>query len=78
MFQPGSNTIITVTWYNQSIITGTSIASVVTADTHLDNYSLFDGARIVFSADTTLNVRNKIYIARYSTTEFQSISNYFI
>jgi hypothetical protein len=67
----GTDTVITVTWYNQSIITGTSVASVVTADTPLDNYALFDGARIVFSADTTLSVRNKIYIARFSTTEFQ-------
>jgi len=64
----GSNTIITVTWYSQSIIDGTSIASVVTADTPLDNYALFDGARVVFSVDTTANIRNKIYIARFSTT----------
>ena len=69
----GSNTIITVTWYNQSIIDGTSIASVVTADTPLDNYALFDGARVVFAADSTTNIRNKIYIARFSTTTFQGV-----
>ena len=45
----------------------TSVASVVTADTPLDNYSLFDGSRIVFSADNDVNVKNKIYISRFST-----------
>jgi len=69
----GSNTIITVTWYNQSIVNGTSVASVVTADTPLDNYAIFDGSRIVFAADTTANIRNKIYIARFSTTTFQGV-----
>lgn len=69
----GSNTIITVTWYNQSIVNGTSVASVVTADTPLDNYALFDGSRVVFAADTTANIRNKIYIARFSTTTFQGV-----
>ena len=69
----GSNTIVTVTWYNQSIVNGTSVASVVTADTPLDNYALFDGSRIVFAADTTANIRNKIYIARFSTTTFQGV-----
>ena len=63
----GSNTIITVSWDNQSIVYGTSVASVVTADTPLDNYALFDGSRIVFAADTNLEVRNKIYISHFST-----------
>ena len=63
----GANTVITVTWYSQSIIYATSTASIVTADTPLDNYSLFDGSRVVFAADTNLDVRNKIYISRFST-----------
>jgi hypothetical protein len=63
----GTDTIITVSWYNQSIIAATSVASVVTADTPLDNYSLFDGSRVVFSADNDVNVKNKIYISRFST-----------
>ena len=63
----GTNTVITVSWYNQSIVNGTSVASVVTADTPLDNYALFDGSRVIFAADTDLNVRNKIYISRFST-----------
>jgi hypothetical protein len=63
----GNNTVITVSWYDQSIINATSVASVVTADTPLDNYALFDGARVVFTADTDINVKNKIYVSRFST-----------
>ena len=63
----GSNTVIAVSWYNQSIVAGTSVASVVTADTPLDNYALFDGSRVVFAVDADRNVRNKIYISRFST-----------
>ena len=62
-----TNTVITVSWYNQSIIAATSVASVVTADTPLSNYALFDGSRVVFSADTNLEVRNKIYVSHFST-----------
>ena len=63
----GSDTVITVSWYNQSIIGATSVASVVTADTPLSNYALFDGSRIVFAADDNLEVRNKIYVSHFST-----------
>ena len=63
----GTNTIITVEWYNQSIISGTTVASLVSADTPLSNYALFDGARVVFAADTTDSVRNKIYVSHFST-----------
>ena len=63
----GNNTIILVEWETYQTIAGTSVASVVTADTPLSNYALFDGARIVFAADTNLSVRNKIYISRFST-----------
>jgi len=65
----GSNTILTVSWYNQEVITGTSVASIVSADTTLSNYALFDGARVVFAADTNLSVRNKIYISRFSSID---------
>jgi len=61
------NTIITVTWTVQAVIPATSIASIVSADTPLDNYGLFDGARIVFAAETTDSVRNKIYISRFAS-----------
>jgi hypothetical protein len=69
----GSNTVITVSWYNQSIVAGTSVASVVTADTPLDNYALFDGSRVVFAVDSDSNVRNKIYVSRFSTIQPGSI-----
>ena len=64
----GDNTVITVSWYNQSIIAGTSVASVVTADTPLSNYGLFSGSRVVFANDMDVNVRNKIYVSQFSTT----------
>jgi hypothetical protein len=64
----GSNTVITVNWPNISVVTGTSVASVVTADTSLDNYALFEGARVVFAADTSDLIRNKIFISRFSVT----------
>ena len=63
----GDNTVITVEWDNYQTITGTTNSSIVTADTPLSNYALFDGARIVFAADTNVTVRNKIYISRFST-----------
>jgi hypothetical protein len=62
-----TNTVITISWDNYSIIATTTGVSVVTADTPLSNYALFDGARIVFAADTNLDVRNKIYVARFSS-----------
>ena len=68
----GTNTILTVSWYEQTTIAGTSIAALVTADTPLDNYALFEGSRVVFAADTNLEVRNKIYISRFSTTVSES------
>ena len=63
----GSNTIITVTWFQPgTVISSTNVASLVTADTTVDNYELFDGSRIVFAADTNPEVRNKIYNVRFS------------
>jgi hypothetical protein len=67
-----SNTIITVEWDTFQIIQSATNASVVTADTPLSNYALFDGARIVFAADTNVDVRNKIYVARFSSIELNS------
>ena len=62
-----TNTIITVYWYGQSVVPATTNISVVSADTPLDNYSIFDGARVVFAVDENVNVRNKIYVAQFST-----------
>jgi hypothetical protein len=41
--------------------------SIIGTDTTNDNYALFDGSRIVFTQDTDINVKNKIYISRFST-----------
>ena len=62
----GINTVITVAWNNEELVLGTSVASVVTTDTTVDNYALFEGSRVVFAADTNVNVRNKIYVSRFS------------
>ena len=38
----------------------------------IDNYSLTDGTRIVFAADTDPEVRNKIYVVEFITPEYLS------
>ena len=61
-------TTLTVEWSGLIIIsTTTEPTSLAANDQQNDSYSLFDGARIVFAGDTTLNVRNKIYLVRFST-----------
>ena len=64
----GTTTLtLTVSWATpQQIIGGTSVA-IVAADTTVNNYGLFPGARIVFAADTEVSVRNKIYVANFSS-----------
>ncbi len=64
----GANTVLTVSWpVPENIITGTSVASIVGTDTTVNNYALFPESRIIFAADTDPNVRNKIYVANFST-----------
>ena len=62
-------TTLTVTWVGSTTITGTTTEkiSLIANDAQNDEYALFDGARIVFAADTNANVKNKIYIARFSS-----------
>ena len=48
-------------------------ASIIGTDTTNDNYALFDGSRIVFTQDTDINVKNKIYISRFSTISGSSV-----
>ena len=63
----GTSTLtLTVTWDTSTTIPATTGSSLVANDLSNDNYSLYDGARIVFSADTNENVRNKIYVVRFS------------
>ena len=64
----GTTTItLTVAWENSQTIGSTSQASLIANDIQNDSYSLFDGARIIFAEDQNINVRNKIYVARFST-----------
>ena len=55
--------VLTIEWEVAQDVLGVTDASVVGTDTTVDNYALFPGARIIFSADTDLNVKNKIYVA---------------
>jgi hypothetical protein len=63
------NMTITVQWEYPSIISSDPNikASLIANTLSNDNYAIFDGARIVFTKDTNIAVRNKIYVARFST-----------
>lgn len=61
-----TNTVLTVSWaVSQSVGSATDVAIIAT-DTTVNNYEVFEGARIIFAADEDLNVRNKIYVASLS------------
>ena len=63
----GTTTLtLTIVWDDVTTIPATTNTSFVANDLSNDNYSLYDGARIVFSVDTNENVRNKIYVVRFS------------
>lgn len=62
-----STTTITVAWSSNIIFSTRTTASIVTANTTLDNYQLFSGARIVFASDSNPDVRNKIYTVELSS-----------
>ena len=64
----GTDTLFSISWYQLASVTTTTNVSCVSTDTTVDNYALFDGSRVVFAADTDANVRNKIYVSRFSTT----------
>ena len=63
-----TTTTITIAWTTDIIFSTKTNASVVTANTTLDNYQLFSGARIVFANDSNADVRNKIYTVELSST----------
>jgi hypothetical protein len=65
--QTTTTTTITVTWTSDSLFLTTAVAALVTTDTTVDNYALFEGSRIVFTVDEDPEVRNKIYVAHFST-----------
>jgi len=58
---------LTIAWQSNKTFLGTSVASIIATETTIDNYALFSGSRVVFAADTNVNVRNKIYISRFSS-----------
>jgi hypothetical protein len=64
----GTTTLtLTISWETpQQIVGGTSV-SIVASDTTVNNYGLFPGARVVFAADTEVSIRNKIYVANFSS-----------
>jgi len=62
-----TTTTITVAWTTDIVFGTRTNASVSTANTTLDNYQLFTGARIVFANDSDINVRNKIYTVGLSS-----------
>ncbi len=63
----GTTTLtLTIQWDGDTYIGSATNVSFVANDLSNDNYALYDGARIVFSADTNENVRNKIYVVRFS------------
>ena len=59
----GSGTItLTVVWDTNRTILATSNISIVGSDTTVNNYEVFTGTRMIFSNDTNLEVKNKVYI----------------
>jgi hypothetical protein len=65
--QTTTTTTITIVWASDTLFASTSVAALVSTDTTVDNYALFEGSRIVFTVDSDLEVRNKIYVVHFST-----------
>ena len=64
----GTTTLtLTVSWPYAATFTSATNASLVANDLSNDDYALYDGAKIVFSNDVNVDVRNKIYIVRFSS-----------
>jgi hypothetical protein len=64
----GTTTLtLTVSWPYSASFTSVTNVSLVANDLSNDDYALYDGAKIIFSADTNIDVRNKIYIVRFSS-----------
>jgi len=67
----GVNTVLTVSFANSTVVGQTNV-SIVGSDTTVNNYELFSGARVIFTADTNAEVKNKIYVVGFSTITFGS------
>lgn len=57
---------LVVNWNDPQIVTG-GTTGIVASSNSINNYGLFNGARIVFAADTDQNVRDRIYIAEFAS-----------
>ena len=67
----GTNTVLTVSFVTATVVAQSNV-SIVGSDTTVNNYELFSGARVIFTADTNIEVRNKIYVVGFSTITFGS------
>jgi len=61
-----TNTVLTVSWVSSQTVISASNIAIIAADTTVNNYEVFDGARIIFAADQDFNIRNKIYVVNLS------------
>jgi hypothetical protein len=66
----GTDTLtLTVSWPYAADIAGGTMVSIVASAANVTAYALFPGARVIFAADANPTVRNKIYVAEFSTTQ---------
>ena len=64
----GSTTlVIVVYWTFATTIGASSNVSLIANTLSNDDYSIYDGAKIVFASDTNPEVRNKIYVSRLTS-----------
>lgn len=59
-----ATTTIQVGWDSFVTLSGTNQACLSMSDSNLENFQLFDGARIVFAKDET--IKNKIFVSQFS------------
>jgi hypothetical protein len=63
----GTGTLtLNVEWPTPENTAGATNVSIVGTDTTVNNYAVFSGASIIFSSDTTLGTRSKIYVVEIS------------
>lgn len=66
----GTGTLtITVSWSTPKDVVGKTNVSIVGTDTTVNNYQVFNGARIIFSEDTTIGTKTKIFVVQISEVE---------
>lgn len=74
--QETNNTIVLTVGWDESVgdltFSQVSDVEVIGSVITLNNYAVFSGSRIVFAADSDPNVRNKIYVVKFSTVENSS------